>query len=165
MGGIPGIVPGQMVFGHSSLFAGAPNITGGILIIAASSFGNLKPASLNAFPKSFSLGKSMWQVLQLVPYIRANAGMARAVWERPKMAVAASNTRWQLRNDSNCFSFRARPALLCTQASWFFDHLALMRQRSVGSTGVISGGDPTNKCSALSCCQVVCIFRVVQNYQ
>src|SRR5208337_1706791 len=77
MGGMPGMVPGQMALGHSSALAGAPSITGGILIIDSSSLGNLKPASLKAFPKSFSLGKSMWQVLQLVPYKRENAGIAK----------------------------------------------------------------------------------------
>ena len=34
----------------------------------SSSLGNLNPASLKALPKSFSLGKSIWQVLQDVPY-------------------------------------------------------------------------------------------------
>src|SRR5271157_1007242 len=74
---MPGIVPGQMALGHSSALAGAPSITGGILIIDSSSLGNLKPASLKAFPKSLSLGKSMWHVLQLVPYMRENAGIAK----------------------------------------------------------------------------------------
>ena len=60
----------------ASAFAGAPSMTGGILSIDSSSLGNLKPASLKALPKSFSLGKSKWQVLQLVPYKRENAGMA-----------------------------------------------------------------------------------------
>src|ERR1035441_10900462 len=73
---MPGIVPGQMALGHISALAGAPSMTGGILSIDSSSLGNLKPASLNAFPKSFSFGKSIWQVLQLVPYCRAKAGMA-----------------------------------------------------------------------------------------
>lgn len=59
-----GMVPGQTVLGHNSFWAGAPSITGGILINDSSSLGNLKPASLNAFPKSFSLGKSTWQVEQ-----------------------------------------------------------------------------------------------------
>src|SRR6516162_8033792 len=76
MGGIPGIVPGQMALGQSSALAGAPSITGGILILDASSSVNLKPASLNALPKSLSLGKSMWHVLQLRPYMRAKAGIA-----------------------------------------------------------------------------------------
>ena len=70
------MVPGQIVFGQSSFCAGEPSITGGIFTKVSSSFGNLKPASLKAFPKSFSLGKSMWQVLQEVPYCRENAGMA-----------------------------------------------------------------------------------------
>src|SRR5208337_609459 len=87
MGGIPGIVPGQMALGQSSALAGAPSMTGGILIIDSSSFGNLKPASLNAFPKSFSLGKSIWHVLQLVPYMRENAGIAR-----PSLANRIVNT-------------------------------------------------------------------------
>ncbi|MGB9122893.1 MAG: hypothetical protein WCE73_19925, partial [Candidatus Angelobacter sp.] len=38
--------------------------------------GNLKPASLNALPKSFSLGKSEWQVAHEVWYWRAKAGIA-----------------------------------------------------------------------------------------
>src|SRR5664279_5289866 len=76
MGGIPGIVPGQIAFGHNSAFAGAPSIIGGILSMDSSSLGNLKPASLKALPKSFSFGKLMWHVLQLVPYWRENAGMA-----------------------------------------------------------------------------------------
>jgi hypothetical protein len=66
----------RMECGQSSFCAGAPNITGGILMKASSSFGNLNPASLKAFPKSFSLGKSTWQVLQDVPYWRENAGIA-----------------------------------------------------------------------------------------
>src|ERR1019366_8136481 len=76
MGGMPGMTPGQMAFGQSSALAGAPSITGGILIIDSSSLGNLKPASLKAFPKSLSLGKSMWQVLHEVPYCREKAGIA-----------------------------------------------------------------------------------------
>jgi hypothetical protein len=66
IGGRPGMVPGQMLFGHISFCAGAPSITGGTFRNVSSSFGNLKPLSLNAFPKSFSFGKSMWQVLQEV---------------------------------------------------------------------------------------------------
>jgi hypothetical protein len=57
-----------MLCGHISFCAGAPRSTGGIFMKVSSSFGNLKPASLKAFPKSFSLGKSTWQVLQEVPY-------------------------------------------------------------------------------------------------
>src|SRR6516164_6736843 len=76
MGGCPGIVPGQIALGQSSALAGAPSMTGGILSIDSSSLGNLKPASLNALPKSFNFGKSIWQVMQEVPYNRANAGMA-----------------------------------------------------------------------------------------
>src|SRR5664279_49360 len=71
------MVPGQIAFGHSSALAGAPSMTGGILSIDSSSLGNWNPASLKALPKSFSLGKSMWHVLQLVPYWRENAGMAK----------------------------------------------------------------------------------------
>ena len=51
------MVPGKIVCGHISACAGAPSITGGILIKVSSSLGNLKPASLNALPKSFSFGK------------------------------------------------------------------------------------------------------------
>src|SRR5262249_33449727 len=83
MGGMPGMVPGQIAFGHISAFAGAPSMTGGIFNIEASSVGNLKPASLNALPKSFSLGKSRWQVAQLVPYWRANAGIAWVLSDKP----------------------------------------------------------------------------------
>src|SRR5690348_10269486 len=68
IGGSPGMVPGKIVCGQSSFCAGAPSSTGGILIKDSSSLGNLKPASLNALPKSLSLGKSMWQVAQEVPY-------------------------------------------------------------------------------------------------
>src|ERR1700758_5288538 len=77
IGGIPGIEPGQMALGHSSACAGAPSSTGGIFNIDSSSVGNLKPASLKALPKSLSLGKSRWQVLQEVLYSRENAGMAK----------------------------------------------------------------------------------------
>src|SRR5271165_5711026 len=84
MGGMPGMVPGQIAFGHSSALAGAPSMTGGILIIDSSSLGNLKPASLKAFPKSLSLGKSIWHVLQLVPYMRENAGIAK-LWPADKI--------------------------------------------------------------------------------
>src|SRR5271166_2308932 len=93
MGGIPGMVPGQMAFGHSSALAGAPSITGGILIMDSSSFGNLKPASLKAFPKSFSLGKSIWQVLQLVPYIRENAGIATLLLADRTVSTSARASR------------------------------------------------------------------------
>ncbi len=74
--GKPGIDPGKIVCGHISLCAGAPSITGGTFRNVSSSFGNLNPASLKALPKSFSFGKSTWQVLQDVPYCRENAGMA-----------------------------------------------------------------------------------------
>src|SRR5579883_2470749 len=70
------MLPGQMECGNSSLLAWAPSRTGGILMKLSSSLGNLKPASLNAFPKSLSFGKSTWQVLHEVPYWRENAGMA-----------------------------------------------------------------------------------------
>src|SRR5581483_410629 len=90
MGGMPGILPGQIALGHNSLLAGAPSITGGILSIDSSSLGNLNPASLNALPKSFSLGKSRWHVLQLVPYIRAKAGIAWLTLE--SMDINASCT-------------------------------------------------------------------------
>src|SRR5512140_722155 len=76
MGGMPGMLPGQIVCGNISFCAGEPSSTGGILIKLSSSFGNLKPASLNALPKSLSFGKSEWQVAQDVPYCRENAGMA-----------------------------------------------------------------------------------------
>src|SRR5690348_11732508 len=66
MGGMPGMDPGQIAFGHSSFCAGAPSNVGGIFSMPASSVGNLKPASLNALPKSFNFGKSRWQVLQEV---------------------------------------------------------------------------------------------------
>src|SRR6266852_7386774 len=81
MGGNPGMDPGHMVWGHSSFCAGDPNITGGILMKVSSSLGNLNPASLKALPKSLSLGKSTWQVLQDVPYWRENAGMAKLLPE------------------------------------------------------------------------------------
>src|SRR5712692_4261776 len=81
LGGRPGIVPGNMVCGHKSFWAGAPSITGGTLMKVSSSLGNLNPASLKALPKSLSLGKSTWQVLQDVPYWRENAGMAKLLPE------------------------------------------------------------------------------------
>jgi hypothetical protein len=65
-------------------------MTGGILSIAASSFGNLNPASLKAFPKSFNLGKTIWQVLQLVPYILENAGIARHGMELSAMVISTA---------------------------------------------------------------------------
>src|SRR5208337_3973979 len=92
MGGMPGMVPGQMACGQSSALAGAPSMTGGILIMDSSSLGNLKPASLKAFPKSLSFGKSMWHVLQLVPYMRENAGIARLSCTE-RTARDKSNTR------------------------------------------------------------------------
>src|SRR5271169_5499299 len=101
MGGIPGIVPGQIAFGHNSALAGAPSITGGILSICSSSLGNLKPASLKALPKSFSLGKSMWHVLQLVPYCRAKTGIATvcsADMIISKAISAEHQTQWSLLN-------------------------------------------------------------------
>src|SRR5215469_14980589 len=63
-GRIPGIVPGQMAWGNKSLCAGAPSKMGGTFRKVSLSAGNLKPASLKALPKSFSLGKSEWQVVQ-----------------------------------------------------------------------------------------------------
>src|SRR5215470_2916919 len=93
MGGSPGIVPGQMLCGHVSFCAGAPSITGGTLMKVSSSFGNLKPASLNALPKSLSLGKSTWQVAQDVPYCRENAGMAYPLPQRPtSVKIKSTNT-------------------------------------------------------------------------
>src|ERR1700741_4981329 len=92
MGGIPGIEPGQIECGKSSLFAGAPSSTGGILMKLSSSLGNLNPASLNALPKSFSLGKSMWQVLQEVPYCRENAGIAWLVPVNASSVVRTNRT-------------------------------------------------------------------------
>ena len=74
--GSPGIVPGQTLCGQTSFCAGAPNITGGVFRNVSSSFGNLKPASLNALPKSLSFGKSRWQVVHEVPYCLENAGIA-----------------------------------------------------------------------------------------
>src|ERR1700694_3850750 len=78
IGGIPGISPGQTVRGHTCFCASAPSSVGATFTKLSSSFGNLKPASLNAFPKSFNFGKSMWQVLQEVLYCRENAGIAYA---------------------------------------------------------------------------------------
>src|SRR5215469_15405841 len=89
MGGWPGIVPGQIALGQSSALAEAPSMTGGIFSICSSSLGNLNPASLNALPKSFSLGKSIWQVLQLVPYILENAGIAKL---RVELSATAART-------------------------------------------------------------------------
>src|SRR5215472_17822254 len=93
IGGLPRMVPGQMAFGHASALAGAPSMTGGILIIDSSSLGNLNPASLNALPKSLSLGKSRWHVLQLVPYIRANAGIAKLWFDDKSMNIAIAPKR------------------------------------------------------------------------
>ena len=76
IGGRPGIVPGKIVCGHISFWAGAPSMIGGTFRKVSSSLGNLNPASLKALPKSLSLGKSTWQVLQEVPYWRENAGIA-----------------------------------------------------------------------------------------
>src|SRR5664280_898369 len=70
--------PGYTVCGHNSACAGAPSRTGGVFRKDSSSLGNLKPASLKALPKSLSLGKSEWQVVQEVPYLRENAGIALA---------------------------------------------------------------------------------------
>src|SRR6202008_3977190 len=92
MGGIPGIEPGQIEGGKSSLFAGAPSSTGGILVKLSSSLGNLKPASLNALPKSFSFGKSRWQVLQEVPYCRENAGIAWLLPVSMTSTISANRT-------------------------------------------------------------------------
>src|SRR5207302_762793 len=112
MGGIPGIVPGKMVCGHKSFCAGDPSMVGGILMKLSSSLGNLKPASLNAFPKSFSLGKSRWQVLHEVPYCRENAGMAwlRVDIKQQSRAVANKemNTRRGMDVIASLFEFRSR---------------------------------------------------------
>src|SRR5450756_1115861 len=87
------MTPGQTAFGHSSVLAGAYSITGGILIIDSSSLGNLKAASLKAFPKSFNWGKSRWQVLQLVPYMREKAGIAKLLLADRIVTTRASNSR------------------------------------------------------------------------
>src|ERR1700751_960215 len=100
MGGNPGIVPGQIERGKSSLLAGAPNNTGGTLMKLSSSLGNLKPASLNALPKSFNFGKSIWQVLQDVPYWRENAGIAWLVSENATTTSTLNTTT----NNPRCLS-------------------------------------------------------------
>src|SRR5215469_5895410 len=89
---MPGMVPGQMAFGHASALAGAPSMTGGILIIDSSSLGNLKPASLKALPKSLSFGKSRWHVAQLVPYKRENAGIALAEIDHERKTTRRKET-------------------------------------------------------------------------
>ena len=71
----------------SSFWAAAPRSVFGIFNRPASSVGNLKPASLNAFPKSFNLGKSEWQVVHDVPYWRAKAGMALTRRKKRRMAT------------------------------------------------------------------------------
>src|ERR1700751_2918784 len=81
------MVPGNTVCGHRSFWAGAPSMTGGTFRKLSSSLGNLKPASLNALPKSLSLGKSRWQVVQEVPYWRENAGIACPVPLKPISVV------------------------------------------------------------------------------
>src|SRR5215471_20830514 len=93
MGGWPGIVPGQIALGQSSALAEAPSMTGGIFSICSSSLGNLNPASLNALPKSLSLGKSIWQVLQLVPYILENAGIAKPGVAQSAMAMRTATSK------------------------------------------------------------------------
>src|SRR5216683_8266586 len=45
---------------------------------SASSLGNLNPFFLKAQPKSLSSGGLLWQVVQEVRYLRANAGMVKA---------------------------------------------------------------------------------------
>src|SRR6516164_5429417 len=117
MGGWPGMVPGQIAFGHNSALAGAPNITGGILITDSSSLGNLKPASLKAFPKSLSLGKSIWHVLQLVPYMRENAGIA-------KLSCVEKSEKANVRKSKELQTERNRrppmpPSLVDTEAGTF----------------------------------------------
>src|SRR5215471_1779191 len=83
-------MPGYIALpGHNSFFAGAPSITGGILRKSSSFFGNLNPVTLNALPKSLSLGKSRWQVAHDVPYCRENGDHG---------ALTGSSTlRWTLR--------------------------------------------------------------------
>src|SRR5271169_5987051 len=103
------MTPGQMACGQSSALAGAPSMTGGILIIDSSSLGNLKPASLNAFPKSLSLGKSMWQVLQLVPYILENAGIARPLLV---LKVISASTKISQKNCIRGNEYRSMSVLL-----------------------------------------------------
>src|SRR5215472_18103195 len=85
------MVPGQMVCGQSSFCAGEPSMTGGILIKSSSFLGNLKPASLNALPKSFSLGKFTWQVAHDVPYCLENAGIAYSLLQRSNNRKAVTN--------------------------------------------------------------------------
>ncbi len=153
IGGIPGIVPGQMAFGQSSALAGAPSMTGGILSIDSSSLGNLKPASLKAFPKSFSLGKSIWHVLQLVPYRREKAGMAR-LWcdVRSKRARTASsrnlppvrNERPRIPNllaggEARRAGIPLPPTVIWlngTEVFRFVNYLAVMPITRLGDTGI-----------------------------
>src|SRR5215471_10113177 len=127
MGGWPGIVPGQIALGQSSALAGAPSMTGGIFSICSSSLGNLNPASLNALPKSFSLGKSIWQVLQLVPYILENAGIAKL---RVELSATAARTAIKQkfrckRKEYLCISF-----LLCSYCQlWVVSRAGTVRPK------------------------------------
>src|SRR5215471_20056782 len=98
-GVIPGMVPGQIVCGNKSFCAGAPSMIGGIFKKVSSSLGNLNPASLKAFPKSLSLGKSKWQVLQEVPYWREKAGMAELVPEKKSTAVERARNSYVCRRN------------------------------------------------------------------
>src|SRR5258708_5696626 len=75
-GRMAGMVPGQIACGNISFCAGAHSMIAGIFRNESLSVGNLKPASLKALPKSFSLGKSRWQVLHDVWYCLENAGIA-----------------------------------------------------------------------------------------
>jgi hypothetical protein len=67
--------------------------------ISSVSFGMRYPFSRNAVPKALSLGNMVWQVWQLVAYLRAKAGIASAdrTLERARPATATRTTRTVVR--------------------------------------------------------------------
>ena len=88
---------------------------GGAFRNDSSSLGNLNPASLKAFPKSLSLGKSRWQVLQEVPYCREKAGIAQLAGGSRRLARDAINAIDGLRLDCGIvitFHFTNGPNLI-----------------------------------------------------
>ena len=95
-GGACVIESGQTEFGNSFLYSSCPSGSISACTLSLSTLpsllGKRKPLRRNASPKGFSFGKAVWQVTQLVLYLRANEGTACAVLVLPKKANTAART-------------------------------------------------------------------------
>ena len=80
---------------------------------SSSPFGNLNPASLKALPKSFSFGKSIWQVLQLVPYILENAGIAKLLVALKATTTSTTRSKNFSTGHDRCRCMTVLPGSIC----------------------------------------------------